>query len=80
MDKETIIIIAVIILVIAAVLYTTGIISINLGKKAGNSVNSGGNYENIPQECQPPAGQDINAWKEHLGHHENTKYCLEYFK
>lgn len=78
MDKETIIITAVIILVIIAVLYTTGIISINIGK-TGNSV-AAGSYGNMPEECKAPAGQDINAWKEHLGHHENTKYCLDYYK
>lgn len=77
MDKEKIIVIALIILVLLAVLYSTGAINLNFGKKAGNT---GGNYENIPQECRPPAGQDIEAWKTHLGHHENTKYCLEYFK
>jgi len=81
MDKETIIIIIVAILVIFAVLYTTGIISINIGK-SGNSVGASGikSSGNMPQECQAPAGQDINAWKEHLGHHENTKYCLDYYK
>ena len=78
MDKETIIIIIVVIIVIFAVLYTTGIISINIGK-TGNSVAGRSTNGNMPQECQAPAGQDINAWKEHLGHHENTKYCLEYY-
>ena len=38
------------------------------------------NYGNMPEECKAPAGQDINSWKEHLGHHENTKYCLDYYK
>lgn len=37
-------------------------------------------YSDLPEECRPPAGQDINAWKEHLGHHENTRECLQYFK
>ena len=36
--------------------------------------------DNIPEECRLPASQDIESWKEHLEHHENTKYCLEYFK
>ena len=34
----------------------------------------------IPEECKPPAGQDLQSWKEHLGHHQNTLYCLDYFK
>jgi len=79
MDKEKIIVIVVIALVAFAVIYATGIVNINTGKKAGN-VNAGGNSGNIPEECKQPAGQDLNAWKEHLGHHENTKYCLQYFK
>ncbi len=36
--------------------------------------------ENIPAECRKPEGQSLEAWKEHLGHHQNTLYCLEYFK
>ena len=79
MDKKTIIIIAVIVLVLLATLYATGILSINLGNKSGN-VNTGGSSGNMPEECKVPAGQDLNSWKEHLGHHENTKYCLDYYK
>lgn len=78
MNKETIIAIVVLLaLILFAVLYTTGIIDFNFGKKTGNS---GGSSENIPQECRLPEGQDLNSWKEHLGHHENTKYCLQYFE
>ncbi len=75
MDKETIIIIAVIALVLLAVLYTTGIVSINTGKSG-----TGRSSENIPEECKVPTGQDVDSWKEHLGHHESTKYCLDYYK
>ena len=39
-----------------------------------------GDSDNIPEKCQLPAGQDINAWKEHLGHHAETQDCLQYFK
>ena len=38
-----------------------------------------GDYNNIPEECRPAAGQDITAWKEHLGHHAETRDCLKYF-
>ena len=79
MDKETIIIIAVIALVLLAVLVATGIISFNIENKSGNT-NTGGSSESMPEECKVPAGQDLNSWKEHLGHHENTKYCLDYYK
>ena len=43
----------------------------------GNIIN--GNVY-IPEKCRLPAGQDVEAWKEHLGHHEETKECLKYFK
>ena len=33
----------------------------------------------IPEKCRVPAGQDVNSWKEHLGHHADTKECLKYF-
>lgn len=36
-------------------------------------------FSNIPEQCRLPAGQDINSWKEHLGHHAETKECLKYF-
>ena len=32
-----------------------------------------------PEKCRLPAGQDLNSWKEHLGHHQETKDCLKYF-
>ena len=78
MDKETIIVIAVVVLVLIAVLYATGIVSFNIGNKSGNA-NTEGSSGNMPEECKQPAGQDLNSWKEHLGHHENTKYCLDYY-
>ena len=36
-------------------------------------------YGEIPEKCKLPAGQDVNAWKEHLGHHSETQECLKYF-
>ncbi len=42
----------------------------------GNSADVNGN---IPEKCQVPAGQDLASWKEHLGHHTETKDCLKYF-
>ncbi len=37
--------------------------------------------EDIPVDCRLPVYESrIESWKEHLGHHENTLYCLEYFK
>ncbi|MBU3923979.1 MAG: hypothetical protein KJ592_03620 [Nanoarchaeota archaeon] len=37
--------------------------------------------EDIPQDCRLPIYESrIESWKEHLSHHENTHYCLEYFE
>ncbi len=36
--------------------------------------------ESIPEECRLPAGQDLQSWKEHLSHHQNTLYCLDYYE
>lgn len=61
----------------------------NLGRMSGNSVQQSktsdaglGKYRSneIPEECKVPQGQDIQSWKEHLGHHQNTLYCLDYYK
>lgn len=37
------------------------------------------NTGDIPEKCQVPAGQDVESWKEHLGHHADTQECLQYF-
>ena len=65
----------------------------HIGSKSSGNENFNGNvidasssdsatndqYNDIPEKCRPPAGQDINSWKEHLGHHAETKDCLKYF-
>ncbi len=72
--------IAYIILIIAIVfLLLTVLRVITLGKSTGDSSLSNSDYSNIPQECRPPAGTDINSWKTHLSHHTETQYCLKYF-
>jgi len=37
------------------------------------------NNGDIPEKCRLPAGQDVDSWKEHLGHHADTQECLKYF-
>mgnify|MGYP001619087549 CR=1 FL=1 len=64
-------------LIFFLVLVSFGIIKVN-NKATGNSVS--GDSSNIPEECKVPQGQDLQAWKEHLGHHSNTLYCLDYYK
>ena len=44
-----------------------------------NTIVSGNSLSNIPEKCKVPSGQDVNSWKEHLGHHADTKECLKYF-
>jgi hypothetical protein len=50
--------------------------TLNGNAVSGNSQTGSGN---IPEKCQIPAGQDLNSWKEHLGHHAGTQDCLKYF-
>jgi len=45
---------------------------------ASSAVN--GEYDDIPDKCKLPKGQDVDSWKEHLGHHAETQDCLQYFK
>ena len=64
------------------IILVAGLIFYSLGYKiTPSAIKSGaGGKGNIPNECQPPTGQDLASWKEHLGHHQETKYCLQYFK
>ncbi len=50
----------------------------HLGSVSGKAI--AGSSDNIPEKCRVPAGQDINSWKEHLGHHAETQDCLKYFR
>ncbi len=58
------------------------LVSLNVIKFGSSNSGSGGNVVNgnMPEECQKPEGQSLEAWKEHLGHHQNTLYCLNYYK
>ena len=63
-------------IILLLILINFGIINFNSQKNSGNG---NINYENMPQECRKPDGQDLNSWKEHLSHHQNTLYCLDYY-
>ena len=52
----------------------------NVSAIGGNVVGSGDSLSNIPEKCRVPSGQDVSSWKEHLGHHAETKDCLKYFE
>ena len=37
--------------------------------------------EDIPVDCRMPIYESrVESWKEHLSHHEETHYCLDYFE
>lgn len=67
-----------------------GSLSFGLGRISGNTIKeettnnldlSEYRSENIPEECKLPEYEDsIEEWKEHLSHHQNTLYCLDYYK
>ncbi len=70
-----------------AVLVILLLVGLSVYKLTGNATsgNSDANLDkysssSIPQECRLPEGQDLEGWKEHLGHHSNTLYCLDYYK
>ena len=78
MDKKIIVYVSVGILLLTLILSSFNVMDLGLkGKSIKNNTES---YANLPEECRKPEGQSIEAWKEHLSHHENTKYCLDYFK
>lgn len=57
-----------------------GIINLNSDKFAQSATSATSETnQNIPEKCKVPTGQDIKSWKEHLGHHAETKECLKYF-
>lgn len=72
------------------VLTLIGSLSFGLGKISGNTIKekttnnidlSEYRSEEIPEECKLPEYENsIEEWKEHLSHHQNTLYCLDYYK
>ncbi len=68
-----------VIFIILMIVLALSVIVVFYNFTAFNKIQSSGSSGNMPQECRTPAGQDVESWKEHLGHHENTKYCLEYY-
>lgn len=70
------------------VLILIGSLFVGLGMN-GNSVKDVGSdvdfekyrSEEIPVDCRLPDYDDnVEKWVEHLGHHENTWYCLDYYE
>ena len=74
--------IAVIVILLLLIISTFGMFLLKSSPNNERSVTAQSDSvsEDIPEKCKLPAGQDVNSWKEHLGHHAETKDCLKYFK
>lgn len=66
---------ALILVVILLLSVSLGVFDLSKNKTQSVSKETGG----IPEKCQIPEGEEIDSWKEHLGHHAETKDCLKYF-
>jgi len=69
-NKKIIVYIVIGLIVFLLILSSFSMINFN-SNTSGNS--------NMPEKCRKPEGQDIESWKEHLGHHAETQECLKYF-
>ncbi len=80
-EKSKIILWGIVIAVVILLLFLSfGLRIAKSGSTGAGGSSSADNYASLPEKCRPPAGQDITAWKEHLGHHAETQDCLQYFK
>ncbi len=67
------------IVLLVLVLISFGIV--HLGSSAQGYLVSGSAVDgNMPEKCKVPPGQDAQKWKEHLGHHADTRDCLNYYR
>jgi len=52
----------------------------NAEAKAANVLLDKYRTDPVPVDCRlGDYDDDVKAWKEHLSHHGNTQYCLEYY-
>ena len=72
--------------VVVLLLVGSVIVGLNLSSSKDVIVESDLNLEkyrseDLPADCRLPVYESrIESWKEHLSHHEETLYCLEYFE
>ncbi|MBS3077203.1 hypothetical protein J4233_02935 [Candidatus Pacearchaeota archaeon] len=72
--------IAVVFILLLLVVGTFGMFLLNASHDGPNSAAAqSSSTGDIPEKCRLPSGQDVNSWKEHLGHHAETQDCLKYF-
>ncbi len=80
MDKKIIGYVIVGLFILLLALGSFGIL--NFKKLIVSSSNDNNNIlsnDGLPEKCRVPKGESINSWKDHLGHHPETRDCLKYF-
>jgi hypothetical protein len=71
-------IILIVIAILTAFFLIFSIVNLNKGTPSIKTSPNSDKYASIPEKCRPD-GQDIESWKQHLSHHEETKDCIRYF-
>ena len=75
--------IAIFVLLIGIFVFKLGTLNSNAIKIKSNQVDP--EFEkyrslDIPEECRLPEYEsDLESWKQHLSHHKQTWYCLDYY-
>ena len=74
----------ILLLLIGSVVLSSGILNRNAPKNFKSEQTSPElekyRSEDIPEDCRLPEYEsDIEEWKQHLSHHEQTWYCLDYY-
>ncbi|MBS3065893.1 hypothetical protein J4229_02495 [Candidatus Pacearchaeota archaeon] len=78
MDKKVLIYGALIAIVLILTLASFGVIKFGSSSTAGASSSTSINGD-MPEKCKVGAGYNLQSWKEHLGHHAETRECLQYY-
>jgi hypothetical protein len=73
----------ILILVLGSVILSSGVLNGNSIKEDVDNKNpelEKYRSEDIPEDCRLPEYEsDLGWWKEHLSHHKETLYCLDYY-
>jgi len=74
----------ILLLLVGFVVFSLGILNGNASKnfksEQTNSKLEEYRSENIPVDCRLPEYEsDLEKWEQHLSHHQQTWYCLDYY-
>lgn len=74
----------ILLLLVGGLVFSSGILNANVSKnfksEQTNPELEKYRSDEIPEDCRLPEYEsDIEWWKQHLSHHEQTWYCLEYY-